>query len=118
MLRNFLLRIPILVLPLSLQTVNLGVMWWLVAGVDELITPALPPRGDALYLLDVAAVACIALLALIIAKTFAMGMPAFWEDYSGSNPPYAAGCMAMMAVANWAHLRGAFPLQPPQAVLW
>jgi len=63
----------------------------------------------------VAAVACMALQLIYLAKACLMGARACWLDYSNANPPYAAGCMALMAVANWAHMRGASSFA---TVLW
>lgn len=113
-LRDFLLRVPILLLPLSLGTVNLGVLWWFSFGAEKLINPAIAP-GDALVTLDVAAVACVMLQFTVVAKSCCLGVRATCADYTDNNPPYAAGCMANMALANWAHLRGANTFG---AVLW
>jgi len=43
------------------------------------------------------------------------GCTAFWADFTTSNPPHAAGIMAMWSLAGWWHARGASGFA---AVLW
>lgn len=103
---DLLLSIPTFILPLSLQTVNLGVMWWLALGPEALITSSLSQR-DTLIFLDIAAVACIGLHFLFITRACAMGARMVWAELASAGPAYAAGCVATMVVASWLHIRGA-----------
>ena len=56
--------------------------------------------------MDAAALASLALVGLTVVRLVRMGVKAVWAEYQAANPPYAAGCMAVMAIANWAHTRG------------
>lgn len=96
--------VPPFVMPLALQTVNLGLMWSL--AIESGLLASAGGAEAVARLGDVCAVAATLMLLLVPARAMVTGGSALWTDYTTANPPYAAGLMGTMGIAAWLHARG------------